>query len=462
MPGPERVGSVTTAAPDAALHDLRWGIERETHRVLRDGTLSTAPHPPDLRKPDFTRDFAESQLEIVTAPGATIREALFELDRLTAVAQRAIGDELLWPFSMPPRLPAESRIPIARLGSDEDGRRARAYREGLSRRYGKVRQMICGVHVNVSLGASLISRLSSEAPLTTEEGRNTRSADAYALRLVRNLYAELPLLILLYGASPVLGGGQEDAPHAVSYRNSRHGYARDEFIPYLDLTSFDAYLDGLRRGLRTLSPSFARLGLVEDGRVVQLNANVFQTDKEFYAPIRLRQVIEPGESAVDALARRGVGYVELRFFDVDPSHLSGITDAALRLLHLFLLDALSRPSTPLASTTLRAHLDMAADVALSDPRRLATLPFLASARARLARLEHWAERLDAVELSNEYRTSLAFFRHRLADPSMLPSSALAASFAASGADWTSFGIDRAMALGSRTQEVEHALAYAGI
>jgi len=52
--------------------DFRWGVERETHRTQSDGELSTARHPKVLEAPAYTLDFAETQLEIVTAPAASI------------------------------------------------------------------------------------------------------------------------------------------------------------------------------------------------------------------------------------------------------------------------------------------------------------------------------------------------------------------------------------------------------
>jgi glutamate--cysteine ligase len=457
--------------PDAArargeaggpLSDFLWGLERETHRILPSGSLSRTPHPEVLRPPAFTRDFAETQLEIVTPPRETIRQALAALDRLIAEAQRAVGSELLWPFSMPPRLPEEPEIQIAQLGAGEAARRARLYREGLALRYGKARQMVCGVHVNLSFGDSLLRRLASESPLTHEEIGTGRRPDAYYLRLTRNLYQDLPLLVLLFGASPLRGGGHaESEPMAISYRNSPKGYARDEFLPYLDLASADAYLAGIRRGLRTESPAFARLGLVRAGRALQLNANVFQTDKEFYAPIRMRQTLLPGESTTDALAGRGVGYLELRFLDVDPFGRPGVTEDALRLIHLVLLNGLAQPSVPRANAALRKDLQAAAHVALLDPRALAASdPLLRSAERRLAGLEPWARRLDADTDESPYRGSLDRFRRRVAHPGTLPSAALARELAESGTDWTSFGVRTARAMRPHRRGVQHALDHA--
>jgi len=422
------------------------------------------PHPAaDLRSPAFTRDFAECQLEIVTRPWPSGRLALAELGWLTAKGEAALGRELLWPFSMPPRLPPDAEIPIADLGPGEDARRAVLYRRGLALRYGKARQMICGVHVNVSLGPSLLDWLAREAPLGTEErGGTGRARDGHFLRTARNLLADLPLLILLFGASPVRGGEIESGgPVALSFRNSRLGYAGEEFWPFLSFESVPSYLAGIRRGLRTESAAFARQGLVRGGRVFQLNAHVFQADKEFYAPIRLRQTLQEGESTVQALARRGVGYLELRFLDVDPFELAGIAASTLDLLHLFVLEAASRPSLPGTGGDIPASLQEASEIALADPGRLE--PALGGPLARLARrlsaLEIWAERLDRAAASDRFRASLDLFLARIADPSALPSARLARRFAASGQDWTTFGVRTALAL---KQGERHAVEYARV
>jgi glutamate--cysteine ligase len=442
------------------LLDFHWGLERETHRVLADGSLSPASHPSALRKPAYTRDFAETQLEIVTTPAAAIPLVLDQLDQLTAQAKQVVGRELLWPFSMPPKLSDPSLIRIAELGSDVPARRARLYRQGLALRYGRARQMICGVHVNVSFGPALVALLSREVPLTREERQTERPSDGFSLRLARNLYADLPALTLLLGASPVPGGeASESMPFAVSYRNSRHGYAGSEFLPYLTLDSVDGYLAGIRRGLRALSATFGHLGLVQDGRVLQLNGNVFQTEKEFYAPIRLRRTPEPGESNLQAIAARGIGHLELRFVDVDPFSSSGVAEETLRLIHLVLLDGLTRASKPRTTASLRHDVEAAAAVALRNPLEIAADSLLGVTARRVSRLETWAQRLDTTEVTRPYARSLHIFRGRLADPRNLPSARLARALAESGEDWTSFGVRTAQRL---RHGVDHALEYAGV
>jgi glutamate--cysteine ligase len=239
-----------------ALHkvgmDLKIGVERETHRMAPGGRISRLSQPADLVPPFFTKDFAESQLEIVTRPHNAIPALLEELSCLTAWAADASHPELLWPFSMPPLLPPESEIEIARMGTGSQAREGELYRQGLALRYGKSRQMICGVHVNFSMGDTLQVLLQNNFPLERHESVGDRPLDARYLRLARNLYEDLPHLILFTGASPLAGGLlAEELPAAISYRNSQNGYARSEFRPYLDLVSLDSYIAAIRQGMAT-------------------------------------------------------------------------------------------------------------------------------------------------------------------------------------------------------------------
>lgn len=417
-----------TAGP---FFDFRWGVERETHRMRPTGQLSLSKHPEALRAPAFTRDFAETQLEIVTSPARSISELMAELGMLTNMAQQIIAPELLWPFSIPPILPPDSEIQVAEIGPQ-----ATLYREGLALRYGKARQMICGVHLNVSFGDHLIDWLSQTSPLTTNE-------ESYPLRLARNLYQELPYFFLLFGASPLLEGS---TTLATSHRNGPAGYGRAGFLPYLDLSSLNAYVEAIHQGLSTESPEFMALGLTKDGRATQLNGNVFQTAKEFYAPIRLRQTVSPRESELKSLLSRGVGYLELRFLDVDPFHLMGISEEAIRLMHLFLLDNLQRPARPRGNARLREDVQRAAEAAKTDPLQVPSAPLFMDLERRLSGLEIWARRLDHLESGETYAQALSLYRAWASNPSISPSASLACQFQASGKSWTHFGIHTASLL----------------
>jgi glutamate--cysteine ligase len=193
--------------------------------------------------------------------------------------------------------------------------------------------------------------------------------------------------------------------------------------------------------------------------VLQLTGNVFQSEKEFYAPIRIRQAALPDETSLQALSRRGAGYLELRFFDVDPFVVDGISEDALRLMHLFALDALVQPSLSPNRDALREHLLEAANAAVLDPIHGLKNERFTRLQSRLAELEPWAQRLDMVEHEGAYARALDLFRDRAANPQHLPSPALARGFRNSASDWTRFGIHTALL---HRQGVTDALAYARV
>ena len=193
--------------------------------------------------------------------------------------------------------------------------------------------------------------------------------------------------------------------------------------------------------------------------MIQLNGNVFQSEKEFYAPIRIRQAALPGETSLQALSRRGAEYLELRFLDVDPFVVDGISDDTLRLMHLFVLDALVRPSLPPSSVALREDLREAADAAQIDPLHGLENEHFQRLTSRLSELEPWAQRLDLVEHKSAYSRILRAFHDRAANPRLLPSPTLARMFRNSPRDWTDFGIHTAQL---HRRGVSHALAYARV
>src|SRR5690606_32255623 len=94
-----------------------WGIEREAQRVTPSGDLALTGHPAafgdKLTHPFITTDFAESQLELITPPSRSIEEVYGVLVRIHDEVEAGLGEELLWPLSMPPKLPSEELIPIA-------------------------------------------------------------------------------------------------------------------------------------------------------------------------------------------------------------------------------------------------------------------------------------------------------------------------------------------------------------
>ena len=97
----------------------QFGLEKENVRVNEFGKLALTKHPKVFENrsthPYITTDFSESQLEMITPPCDSIDSALQHLDAIQHVVLNELKDEYLWPQSLPPELPDEKQIPIAKF-----------------------------------------------------------------------------------------------------------------------------------------------------------------------------------------------------------------------------------------------------------------------------------------------------------------------------------------------------------
>lgn len=335
-----------------------WGIERETHRIDRDGDIATTPHPKCLTSDQVTLDFAETQLEFVTKPRRTLNEVMEELEEIHERANGAIGDELMWPLSMPPRLPEDSKIPIAKFPDIADGFEKELYRKGLAERYGKKLQMISGIHYNYSIDDRLINLLYRQ--FRTTETKQSFVNELY-MNIGRNILKYRWLFIYLFGATPTADSTYEDvildklksdgasnpdqalkemdlARYATSLRTSRFGYSTEVEDKYqVSHNHLDEYIDDVRKILNTENEDYRNIGVERDGERIQINTNELQIEAEFYAPIRFRQTPLYGETLLDALEKRGISYFELRDVDVNPFSNVGLTKEQAEFIHLFIL-----------------------------------------------------------------------------------------------------------------------------
>jgi glutamate--cysteine ligase len=127
-----------------------WGLEREVMRTEADGQPARTRHPYPNEEKQISVDFAENQAELVTQPHPDPVSALDELAGLQRRLQQAIGDELLWPLSLPGRWDEPERVQAASFEDRPEWEAQRAYRHNLEQRHGKARQVICGIHYNFS------------------------------------------------------------------------------------------------------------------------------------------------------------------------------------------------------------------------------------------------------------------------------------------------------------------------
>ncbi|MET0168481.1 MAG: glutamate--cysteine ligase [Vicinamibacterales bacterium] len=424
------------ALSPTVLTGLRRGIEKESLRVRPDGMLATTRHPPALGSalthPYITTDFSEAQLELITGVHTGAQACLEELKGIHQFVYRHIDDEVLWCGSMPCKLPDENAIPIARYGHSNVGRAKTVYRTGLSHRYGRRMQTICGIHYNFSLAESAwpIPDLSD--------------VNAAYFALIRNFRRHAWLLLYLFGASPAvcasfvegrahglseLAPGTLYLPYATSLRMGRLGYLSEAqeslAVSYNDLASYAASLDD---ALTKPYPAYEAIGLREGDDYRQLATSLLQIENEFYSTIRPKRVIYPGERPLHALRERGVQYIEVRAMDLDPFCAIGITAETIRFLDVFLLHCLlteSPPDTPQEIEDIGRNTRRVAaqgrEPGLRLDRNRQTVELREWAGQVLAECAPIAAALDAAHDNIAHREALSAATAALNDPGLLPS-----------------------------------------
>ncbi len=351
----------------AALRGIRRGIEKESLRVTADSRLASTPHPTSLGSPlthaSITTDFAEAQLEFITPACSTAEESLEFMADLHRYVYRHLGEELLWPVSMPCTIEDEDAIVLADYGSSNIGKMKNIYRRGLKKRYGSMMQVIAGVHYNFSMPDSfwpLWQQLKSDRqPL-----QDFISSGYFGL--IRNFLRLGWLIPYLFGASPAvdasflrhahgrlplqpMGRASHYLPRATSLRMSRLGYnAKEQDGLAISYNSLPEFVAGLRRAAGQANPVYARIGVQRHGEYLQLNANTLQEEGELYAPIRPKRVARSGEKLSSALLAGGVEYVEIRSLDVNPYAATGIDLEQMHFLDVFLTYCLLQDSSELS------------------------------------------------------------------------------------------------------------------
>lgn len=308
----------------------RFGLEKENLRVTDKGELARTPHPAAFgdkgTNPYITTDFSESQIEMITPPFASPEEAYAFLDAIHNIVSLSLEGEYLWPQSLPPILPPDDQIPIARYDREEGGNDPTGYRKKLAEKYGVKKQLISGIHYNFSFQEDFLQRLFDVLP---EESDYRSFKDRLYMKLVRNMSRISWLMVRLFGSSPSIDSsyteacrrstgkdGEKGAPLnlAASIRNGRCGYKNivDFNVP---LDSLEAYTKGIQ-------------DLIDRDELISA--------KEFYAAIRPKAA----RPELDALKEGGIEYLELRVLDINPLFKLGICLRDLRFVHLLFVSAL--------------------------------------------------------------------------------------------------------------------------
>lgn len=330
------------------------GIERETLRVNPDGSLSQKPHPEvfgsALKHPYITTDYSEALMEFITPASVCVDTTINQLTDIHAHVAKNLGDEFLWPMSMPCYISDEDAIQLANYGQSNVGQMKHLYRRGLKYRYGSFMQVISGIHFNLSFPDDLWQSLSQ---YYGDTGSEQDFKSAQYLHLIRNFKRYAWLLTYLYGASPALcgsfigeraakypfetvGNGGLYLPYATSLRLSDLGYTSNAQSDLnISYSSLDEYVAGLRKAIQTPIAEYEIKQPNEAGHA-QLNNNLLQIENEYYSPVRPKRGTRSGEKPTDALDERGIEYVEIRSMDVNPFSPVGIDKSQIYFLDVFL------------------------------------------------------------------------------------------------------------------------------
>ncbi|OPJ57918.1 bifunctional glutamate--cysteine ligase GshA/glutathione synthetase GshB [Clostridium chromiireducens] len=316
-----------------------FGIERESLRVNDKGELSLISHPSvfgdKIENGYITTDFAEGQIEVITPPFKNIEETYNFTNALYDIVAMEIGDEYLWPQSMPGIVPDDDKIRIAEYGENNKGKQARLYRQSLIEKYGGKKQLICGIHYNFSFSDDMITKLFNNKKhihFLGDSGCSNQDVDykefknKIYLRVTRNYLRYRWLLIYLLGASGVVdksyiktcvNSSKEIAQDsfsnegALSYRNSECGY-KNKIDLFPNYNSVDEYINSLK-------------GFIND--------KLIDSYKELYSCVRLKP--KNVDKFFDSLKNDGIQYLEYRSIDINPFEKGGISLNDLYFLQLF-------------------------------------------------------------------------------------------------------------------------------
>jgi len=422
------------------------------------------PHPvalgSALTHPHLTTDYSEALLEFVTPPTTANWQALQSLCDSHAFVHRNLGDELLWPASMPCVVNPNEEIPIANYGTSNAGMMRTIYRRGLGYRYGRAMQAIAGAHFNYSPPEQLWPAL-RELRGGGLEPRDFKSREM--MGLVRNYRRHAWLVIYLFGASPAFcksfrpdghallsefDASTWYAPFATSLRMSDMGY-RNKTQARLNISanSLRDYIQGLSAAISTVEPDYEAIGVYVDGYYRQLNANTLQIENEYYSSIRpkpRRRDIRP----TLALARDGVEYVEIRSLDLSTEDPVGINQLQLRFLEALALFCLLDDSPPITATE-QAEIDQR-DLHVARAGRTPGITLgvggkqvemVEYANALLEPIRALASLLDDAD--EGYVAALEQCRAMIADPEATPSARLLAALEETGVGFFEYGLNLA-------------------
>lgn len=380
----------------AKTSDFTMGLEIEMQRVDEDGNLSQEPYPSAIgdekTNPWITNDFLETMAEMVTPSAKHALDAMHYLYVINNTLRSALAPgELLWPLSMPPRLPKDkTTLRLAKMGPKKE-----AYLKEWAKRHGYSQGTPCGAHINLSIDSHVVEMVLKAFPERFSDEREVRNY-LYTV-LAQGFVRYRWLLTYLYGASPIVEAnyfepGKELSHPIRSVRQSKYGFGT-KFTG--DFTNLNRYITRIEEGVK---------------------AGILTSDYEFHGPVRFK-----GNADLKKLPEQGIEYLELRMLDLDPSSSVGVRTGTLRFIRLLASYFIMHPALKedeVESILLNAD-KMNEVVAGEKPQEVCR--YQAKARAILKSLERYA---NQIQLGPEYSEILEDLEDRVENPMTTPSAKL--------------------------------------
>ena len=461
----DRLEQLDKNGADQFLQRALHGIEKEGLRVDASGSIAATPHPArlgsSLTNRYITTDFSEPLLEFVTPVFTDSAAALHFLQAIHRYVYTHLDDELIWAASMPCRIDDVEQIPIAEFGTSNIGRMKHIYRVGLAQRYGKMMQSIAGIHYNFSLPDEFWTAYRG-LPEKPDSMASFRSAAYFTM--IRNFRRHSWLLLYLFGASPALSrsflgdnakkleplhGETLHLPWATSLRMSDLGYSNAaQSSINVCFNELRTYTETLVEAINTPHPEYEKIGTIVDGEYRQLSTTILQIENEYYSDIRPKRVPRSGESALQALKRCGVEYVEIRNTDVNPLLAYGIELDQAHFLDAFLIACLLMGDDFVTPEECRVIEDNQKKITTRgrEPGLKVTccdgeIGLREAGGDLLSQLELVAQMLDRVHDTDSYRKSVLLQREKLEDPGLTPSAQILQSLKSLKLDHTEWVLE---------------------
>ena len=460
----KRLAALESAGQSALLVNGLRGLEKESLRVAATGGIAATAHPQSigsaLTHPWITTDYSEALTEFITPPMDNSQDVLCFLQDVQTFVYQKLQDEKLWATSMPCILYGGDNIPLAYYGESNAGQMKTVYRRGLGYRYGRVMQVISGVHFNYSVPEPFwdVYYDLEQTDLAPIAFRNS----SY-MGMIRNIQRFGWLIPYLMGASPavcksffkngeseldVFDAGTFYEPYATSLRMGDIGYqnSREEGLGIkANYNSLEDYVKSLRCAISTPARLWEEIGVEVDGQWRQLNANILQIENEYYSTVRPKAVMSGLDKPVNALQEKGIAYVELRSLDVNAYHPLGIDQSQLDFLEIFMLFCLFHESPEIGETE---HKDIDENlIRIAHKGRTPLLKLMQNGEYRsmqgwgedlLEKMRPLAEILDNNNLLKPYTKTLDTHLSMIRDPGLTPSARMLSEMRENGESFYQF------------------------